>query len=179
MTGPMLHPERTTDPRVMRWVTGRQDLPADCPQLTALVGDGTLLGFEVAPGEVCTTLAGDRSWSTDGPRVRSALFEALSSPGRDERCEPDELRRRIDEIVEHEVAPLARAHGGAVTVESVDDGVLTVDFGGACSGCSLRGRTLTNLVARAVQTRCPQIREVRAAQGRRAWLRRTRGGGSS
>lgn len=180
MTSPKLHPERTADPRVMRWVTGGQDLPADCPQLAALVRDGTLRGVEVGPGEVRTALADDRSWATDGPRVRSALFEALSSPRRDELREPDELRRRIEEIVEDivedEVAPVAGSHGGAVTVVSVQDGVLTVAFAGTCSGCSLRGRTLTDLVARAVQTRCPQIREVRTLPSHRNWLRRNRTG---
>ncbi|MGE2730128.1 NifU family protein [Mycolicibacterium vaccae] len=172
MTVPMLHPERTADPQVMRWVTGGEELWLDCPGLAALVRDGTLRAVEARPGEVRTTLGDQRSWVTDGPRVRSALFEALSRPGRDEQCAPDELRRRIEEIVEREVAPLAGSHGGVVTVESVDDGVLTVDFGGACAGCSLRGRTLRELVARAVQAHHLQIREVRAAPGRRMWLRR-------
>ncbi|KUH93553.1 hypothetical protein AU190_09945 [Mycolicibacterium acapulense] len=169
MSAPPLHPESTSDPHLIRWVTPGRELPHDCQELGALLADGTLRHVEIAPGEVRTRLAEDRSWSVDGPRVRSALFLALSAPTPGPSS-ADELRRHITELVEREVAPIAGAHGGSITVESVVDGVVTVDFGGACAGCTLRGRTLNDLLADAVQTRYPQIREVRAAPKRRTWL---------
>ena len=155
---------------MLRWRTGSRQLTGCPPELAALVDDGVLERAEVGAGEVCTWLAPDRSWATDGPRVRSALFAALSAPLAGAGLDGDELLARIAEIIERDVAPTAASHGGDVTVDSVADGVLTVEFGGACKGCTARGHTLTELVTTTVQAHFPQIREVRAAPTRRTWL---------
>jgi Fe-S cluster biogenesis protein NfuA len=170
MSAPTLHPERTDDPRMLRWLTGTRQL-SGCPrQLAALVDDGVLDRVEVDAGEVRTWLGPDRSWAQDGPQVRSALFAALSEPLSGADLDGDELLARIAEIIERDVAPTAASHGGDVTIDSLRDGVLTVEFGGACRGCTARGHTLTELVTTTVQTHFPQIREVQAAPTRRAWL---------
>ncbi|BBX61591.1 hypothetical protein MSAS_07650 [Mycobacterium saskatchewanense] len=170
MSIPPLHPESTGDPRELRWATGARQLPDRPPQLTALIDEGVLERIRIGPGEARTWLADDRSWAVDGPRVRSALFDALSSLDDSADLGDDELRLRIEEILRRDVAPVADSHGGAVAVHSVHDGVLTVTLAGACHGCSAGERTMSDLVARAVQARYPQIREVRAAKPRRTWL---------
>ena len=169
-SSPRLHPQSTEDPRLMRWLTEERELSVDSPRLAALLADGTLAGIWIESGEVRTLLAPNRSWATDGPRVRSALFQALSESDGQRRLGQDELRQRIEEILRCEVAPVAGSHGGSVTVQSLADGVLTVDFGGACAGCTARGTTLRGLVARVVRDRYPQVTEVRAARRRTAWL---------
>ncbi|GAT08024.1 NifU family protein [Mycolicibacterium novocastrense] len=176
MSTAKLHPEATPDPRLLRWITPGREVRADCPELADLVADGTLQRVQTSPGEVQTLLSDDRSWSVDGPRVRSALFAALASPDAEAPISPEEMRRRIEQIIDREVAPVAGSHGGSITVESVIDGVVTVDFGGACAGCTLRGRTLQDLLGKAVQARYPQIRAVREAPKRRVWLSFARNG---
>jgi Fe-S cluster biogenesis protein NfuA len=170
MSIPPLHPQTTDDPRLLRWMTGGRQLPARPPQLIALVDEGVLERVETESGEVRTWLAENRTWIVDGPRVRSALFDALSSVDDHTELSDEELRQRIEQILHRDVRPIAGAHGGVVEVESVRDGVLTVTLAGACRGCSLSGRTIGDLVTRAVQARYPQIREVRAIKPRRAWL---------
>jgi len=167
---PLLHPQTTDDPRLLRWMTGERQLPDRAPQLTALVDEGVLERVETGPGEARTWLAQNRSWAVDGPRVRSALFDALSSLDDHTELSDDELRQRIQEILHRVVTPIAGAHGGVVEVDSVRDGVLTVKLAGTCRGCPLSGKTLGDLVTGAVQARYPQIREVRATKPRRAWL---------
>jgi Fe-S cluster biogenesis protein NfuA len=167
---PLLHPQTTDDPRLLRWMTGGRQLPDRAPQLTALVDEGVLERVETGPGEARTWLAENRSWAVDGPRVRSALFGALLSLEDHTELSDDELRQRIEEILHREVTPIAGSHGGVVEVDSVRDGVLTVKLAGACRGCPLNGRTIGELVTRAVQARYPQIREVRTMKPRRAWL---------
>jgi Fe-S cluster biogenesis protein NfuA len=166
---PLLHPQTTDDPRLLRWMTGERHLPNRTPQLTALVDEGVLERIETGPGEARTWLAENRSWAVDGPRVRSALFDALSLLDNYTDLSDDELRQRIEEVLHRDVAPIAGSHGGAVEVESVRDGVLTVTLTGTCRGCALSGRTIGDLVTRAVQARYPQIREVRAMKPRRIW----------
>lgn len=168
MSVPLLHPQATDDPRLMRWLIGTRHLPDVPPQLTALIAEGVLEHAEVGPSEVRTWLGANRSWEVDGLRVRSALFDVLSAPHAE--ATEQELRDGIDEILAREVTPVAASHGGAITVHSVHDGVLTLELTGACLGCPLSGRTLGDLVTRSVQARYPQIREVKATPPRRTWL---------
>lgn len=170
MSLPTLHAETTEDPQLIKWLTGTRLLSAASPQLGALVAEGVLQRTETAPGEVRTWLAEGRSWAADGPRVRSALFAALNAPADDDQLSDAELLANITEVLRREVAPVADSHGGTVTAQSVLDGVLIVEFGGACHGCAASGKTLSELVSRSVRMRYPQIREVRAASPRRTWL---------
>lgn len=169
MSIPQLHAQTTDDPRLIKWLTGSRLLPAASPQLPALVDEGLLERVETAPGEVLTWLAEGRSWAVDGPRVRSALFEALSTSV-DNQLSDAALLDKIAETLRREVAPVADSHGGTVTARSVRDGILTVEFGGACHGCAASGKTLSDLVSRSVRTRYPQIRDVQAVSPRRTWL---------
>lgn len=171
---PLLHPQATDDPRLIRWLTGTQQLSGIGPQVSALIDEGVLERAEVGAGEVRTWLGSNRSWEVDGPRVRSALFETLRREADHSGLTEDELRAGIDEILARDVAPVAASHGGSIKVHSVHDGVLTVELTGACLGCPLSGRTLGDVVTRSVQARFPQIREVKATPPRRMWLKRNR-----
>lgn len=169
MTVPPLHPEATDDPNLIRWKTNAAHLPASIPELTVLVDQGVLDRFEVDLDEIRTWLGRNGSWAADGPTVRSALIAALSSAQR-AGLDEQELHRRIEEILERDVAPIADSHGGGVRIASISDGVLTVELTGACRGCSESERTVGQLVSRAVQERYPDIREVKATKPQSVWL---------
>lgn len=169
MAVPLLHPEPTEDPRLIRWVTNTAALPEQLPQLTALLDEQVLNRVEVGPDAVRTWLGDKGSWTTDGPRVRSALLDALTAAASIEFSDA-ELHCRIEEILAREVAPIAESHGGGVRVASVCDGVLTVELTGACHGCAESERTVGQLVTRAVQARYSAIREVKAVKARTSWL---------
>lgn len=166
---PPLHAQTTDDPRLIKWLTGTRLLKAESPQVRVLVDEGVLERVDTAPGEVLTWLAEGRSWTADGPLVRSALFAALNTSADDHPLSDAELLDKITAVLAREVAPVADSHGGTVTARSVHGGVLTVEFGGACHGCSASGKTLSDLVSRSVRMHYPQISEVRAVSPRR-WL---------
>lgn len=166
---PPLHPEATEDPDLIRWKANTAHLPASVPELSALIDQGVLDRVEIDVDEIRTWLGRNGSWAADGPAVRGALIAALSS-ARPAELGDDELRRRIEEILERDVAPVADSHGGGVRVAEVRDGVLTVELTGACRGCSESERTVGQLVSNAVQQRYPEIREVKATKPRSVWL---------
>lgn len=57
------------------------------------------------------------------------------------------LKVTAEERLRASVSPLLHAHGGDVRIRSVSqDGVVTVEFYGACVGCPLRPVTLALLV---------------------------------
>ncbi|BBY98477.1 NifU family protein [Mycolicibacterium fallax] len=162
-----LHPQASTDPQMLRWVT-TATLPAELPVLDRLVADGVLARSEIGAGEIRTWLADGSSWDTAGPVVRTALFAALRQLPHTPALSGELLAERIAELIAREVAPVAASHGGGITVESVREGVLTVAMTGACHGCSLGHKTLDDLVRETVTAHFPQIHTVRAANPRRS-----------
>jgi Fe-S cluster biogenesis protein NfuA len=156
--------------------------------LDAPLRDGTVSRVAVGENHVDVTLAPGRSWRVDGPRLRSALLAALESPaawvttGLEEspRADHDGSGSTLDErltvaaraALQGEVGDLARSHGGALELDSVQDGVVTVQMTGACHGCPAAGLTLHARLERILKEQCPELREVRSASpgpGRAPW----------
>lgn len=161
MSAIRLHPERTSDPDVLRWSTGPTTLPPR--SLDALVDEGVLVGVDITAGQACTRLAPGRSWQEAGARVWSALFRALQAAEQHRLASDDEaLRRAVAAHLGQRVAPLAASHGGRIRIVDVADAVLTVEFGGACFGCPAADATLENVIEAETTSRFPAIREVRA-----------------
>ena len=190
-----VHPVAGPDPRTVRWVVPAGTLPAAGPArvvpaaLQDLRGDGTVAAIEVADGHVDITLGAAREWSHEGGRVRTALLAALE---RADEWRTDQASRGARSGLDArlydataaalagEVGELARSHGGAIELESVHDGVVTVRMQGACHGCPAAGLTLHARLERLLRDACPDLREVRSVEpvGGRAraveWLQRVR-----
>ena len=70
-----------------------------------------------------------------------------------ERTGDGSLKAAAEEHLRASVSPLLHAHGGDVRIQSVSqDGVVTVEFCGACVGCPLRPVTLALLVEPRLKT---------------------------
>ncbi len=162
-----LHPE-TVDPATLRWVSSSVGalrfvgVPALVPAaLATLLEDGTLRGVIVEPGAVLTSLGGDRSWRTEGPRVRSALLVALSEPAawRAPACSgPDDvLAAVVEQVVAGEVGEYVRSHGGDLELVSAVGGAVEVRLSGACTHCPASDLTLSQRVEAAIRARHPAM----------------------
>lgn len=189
-----VHPTAGPDPRTVRWhvppgtLTVRGTVTSLPERLTELVEDGLVTRIVTATAHVDVTLAGDATWSVAGARVRSALLADLGHPDEwyavsrpagviEEAAAPGcdgpggtadadaELRAAALALLDGDVGGLARSHGGALALESVQDGVVTVRMGGACSGCPAASVTLHARFERDLRAACPDLREVRGAGG--------------
>lgn len=90
-----------------------------------------------------------------------AFREALRDPAVRllvELYELDEAgqRARVDRILA-EVQPYIASHGGELRVLSVQDGVVRVQLGGACSGCPASSQTLRHVVETALREGMPDF----------------------
>ena len=72
----------------------------------------------------------------------------------------EELRRRVEDVIQREIAPGVASHGGTVRVVDVKDNVVLVQLGGGCQGCSSATATLKFGVEAAIRRAVPEIGEI-------------------
>lgn len=175
-----IHPQVCPDHAdQLRWRTPPGILPGQgrvtvAPgALGGLLWDGTLAEVLVEPAAVVTRLGADRSWSTAGPRVRTALHAALADPAGWQvvsvaggRAHDDALLSAVvREILNGQLGQFARSHGGAIELVRVADGVVDVRLGGACAGCPAARVTMHGRLERQIRARCAGLRQVRDVSG--------------
>ena len=67
----------------------------------------------------------------------------------------------IKELLETKVRPAVASHGGDIIFHSYDDGILTLEMQGSCSGCPSSTATLKMGVENMFRHYLPEVREVR------------------
>lgn len=194
-----LHPRACPgDPSRLTWVTPVGTIPlagtvvsAPAP-MAALLEDGTLTEIRLSADGVTTRLGPGRSWADAGPRVRTALHEAVEQPGRWTVSGPgapavltdvltdvhDRLEATARRLVAGPVGDAAAAHGGGIELLDVRDGVVRVRLRGACSGCPAAGLTVGGRLEAGLRKE-PGFRGLAVADrdraGARSWWRRPLG----
>lgn len=79
------------------------------------------------------------------------------------------LIERIEYVIETEVNPNLASHGGQVSVmELTDDGIVVVQFGGGCNGCSMVDVTLKEGIEKQLLERFPELNGVKDITEHRA-----------
>lgn len=173
-----VHPEAVAgDPSRLRWVVPVGSLPFLGPvavapgALGALVAEGVLVDLEVEPDAVAMSLRDGLGWRAQGPRVRSALHQALARP---DDWRPDAgaasmrdggdavVARIVSDALAGSVGDYVRSHGGGVELVDVCDGVVRVRLSGTCRGCPAMGATIGRHLQGELTRVCPLVREVTA-----------------
>lgn len=76
---------------------------------------------------------------------------------------PDDLKAKIEAVLDEFVRPALRADGGDVELVGVDDDrIAQVRMVGACSGCPSSTITMTMGIEAAVKSRVPEVRFLEA-----------------
>lgn len=176
-----IHPEAVADaPDTLRWVMpagtlGFVGTPADVPApLRDLYAAGVLAPpLVVEPSAVLLRIGAQRSWRTEGARVRTALQAALAQPDAwrppADASSDDVLRSAAQEVLAGDLADYVASHGGRIDILDVTDGRITISLGGACAGCPASGLTVQRRFEAAVRRRCPGLREVVAQEEAPTW----------
>ena len=173
-----IHPQSCPgDPDRVRWIipasllSGTGTVTAVPVPLAALLTDGTLAEIVVEPAAVVTRLGHGRSWSTDAPRVRTAIHAALEEPTAwiaaddPDGCGVDALLYPVvQELLDGAVGQYARSHGGRIDLVDIRDGVVTVRLTGACHGCPAAHLTLRHRLERDLRRWYPAVRVVDAGR---------------
>lgn len=166
-----LHPEQVDgEPLALRWVCGPDVLafvgrPRTVPApLQALLDEAVVADLVVEPTAVLVRLPEPHTWRADGPRVRTALQQALAEPAGwlspEGSTSADVLTAAVDEVLGGEVGDYIRSHGGRIEVVSITGNRVEVALHGACAHCPASDSTLTDRVEGALRARYPQVEAV-------------------
>jgi Fe-S cluster biogenesis protein NfuA len=116
---------------------------------------------------VRVTLAGDADWETKIPLVGMAIRDALaggkppvSEAVSQSQLPAEELRRRVQQVLDTLINPAVAAHGGVVTLLDVSNNAVFLEFGGGCQGCGMVSVTLKYGVERTIREEVPEVGEI-------------------
>ena len=113
------------------------------------------------------TLVGDSTWEDKIPAVGAAIRDALAA-GTDPislavtetQLPPEEVRRRVQQVLDDVINPAVAAHGGVVSLLEVTGNTVFLEFGGGCQGCGMVSVTLKYGVERTIRDEVPEVGEI-------------------
>jgi len=106
-------------------------------------------------------------WQTVGPQFGAAIRAHIASgkpaisdelwsklPGE------DEIREKVQSVLDREINPSVAAHGGVIDLLGVKQNVVYIKMGGGCQGCGMADVTLKQGVERAIRAAIPEVGEI-------------------
>jgi Fe-S cluster biogenesis protein NfuA len=112
---------------------------------------------------VAVTKGGFDDWRQVGKRIGSAIRFFLNPPPEipeGEMIPPDQMRQKIQQILNDQINPGVASHGGFVELIDVADNNVFLRMGGGCQGCGAADVTLKMGVERLLREELPQIQNV-------------------
>jgi Fe-S cluster biogenesis protein NfuA len=77
-----------------------------------------------------------------------------------ERPMDDEIRQKVQVLIENAINPAIEGHGGFVDLVNVKDKVVYLSMGGGCQGCGMADVTLRHGIEALLRDEIPDIAEV-------------------
>ena len=91
------------------------------------------------------------------------LAKILSESASDSKpIQSNEIINKINEVLDSKIRPAVARDGGDITFKSFEDGVVTVELKGSCSGCPSSIMTLKQGVQNLLCHYIPDVKEVKA-----------------
>jgi Fe/S biogenesis protein NfuA len=72
----------------------------------------------------------------------------------------DDLKTRVQELIDSTINPAVAGHGGFVELVDVQDNRVYLQMGGGCQGCGAADVTLKQGIERLIKEEIPEIAEV-------------------
>jgi len=178
--------EETPNPATLKFLPGRQvmasgtaefkveDEAARSPLAQALFQVDGVTGVFLGYDFISVSKRDGKEWYLMKPGVLGVIMEHFVA-GRptildttvtevvEDTGEDSEIVSQIKELLDTRVRPAVAMDGGDITFQGYEDGVVTLQMQGACSGCPSSTATLKMGIENMLRHYIPEIREVRAA----------------
>lgn len=107
------------------------------------------------------------SWEDTVPKVGKAIHQVLISGDAPvseavtrSLLPPEEVRVKVQKILDDLINPAVASHGGFVNLVDVSDNNVILEFGGGCHGCGMANVTLKYGVERTIREHVPEVGEI-------------------
>ena len=125
-------------------------------------------GVFFASNFVTITKTEDAEWADIEPLLKEFVKGAVESEYKIKEAtatetpdfEGSDLEVKIQQILHDYVRPAVEQDGGAISYKSFEEGVVTVELRGSCSGCPSSTITLKSGIQNLLQRMVPEVKEV-------------------
>lgn len=107
------------------------------------------------------------SWQVIGKQVGAAIRAHMATelpavnPELREKLPPsDVIRERVQAVIDREIMPSVRSHGGVIRLLDVKENNVFIQMGGGCQGCSSAESTLKQGVEVAIRNAVPEVGDI-------------------
>ncbi len=154
---------------------GNMDFPdvfsaKECPIAQDLFKFNFVKRVFIASNFITITKADEVEWFEISPMIKSFIkgyleegkpvFVSKPVSGSDVTEYDSEIVIKIKTILEEYVRPAVESDGGAITFRSFQDGIVTVNLQGSCSGCPSSTITLKNGIENLMTKMIPEVKSV-------------------
>jgi len=173
-----VYTESTPNPATMKFIVnkllinGSVDYPTKesaekSPFAKELYKFSFVNGVFFASNFVTVTKAEDAEWNDIEPILKEFVKGAVESEYKVQMEEQEEVafegtdtEIKIQQILNDYVRPAVEQDGGAITYRSFNEGVVTVELRGSCSGCPSSTVTLKSGIENLLKRMVPEVTEV-------------------
>ena len=179
--------EETPNPLTLKFLPGREVLKngsvdyrsekeaLNSPLASALFNVEGVVGVFFSDDFITISKRDDKDWQLMKPGILGVIMEhftankpIINSDEHDNldaapQEEDDEVVSQIKELLYTRVRPAVAQDGGDIVFEGFNDGVVTVQMRGACSGCPSSTATLKMGIENMLRHYIPEVKEVIAA----------------
>ena len=180
--------ESNPNPNSLKFVTEQELSPepidyasvhtaSECPLAMDLFRFSFVKRVFITANFITITKSEDMDWTEISPMIKS-LIKGYLEEGKPlfrvipavvarglEAGEDNELVAKIKSILDEYIKPAVEQDGGAITFKSFDQGVVTVELQGSCSGCPSSTITLKSGIENLLKRMMPEVTEVVAESG--------------
>jgi Fe-S cluster biogenesis protein NfuA len=126
-----------------------------------------VVNLVIAENQITVTKSGYDPWPVVGKQIGSKIREHIQSGeaavGEEySRSLPseEEIRRRVQQLLDREINPALGMHGGWVELIDVKNNSLYLRLGGGCQGCGAADVTLRQGIERSIREMIPEVGEI-------------------
>ncbi len=130
-------------------------------KLFAIEGVANVL---ISHDQVTVTKGGFEEWPVIGKKIGAAIREHVASgqPAVNESIRnslpaADEIRDRVQDVLDTDINPSVASHGGVVQLIDVRKNDIFIRMGGGCQGCGQATQTLRQGVESAIRRIVPEV----------------------
>lgn len=141
-----------------------KEVAAEAPLAAKIFAINGVASVLITHDTVTVRKSGLDDWRTVGRQVGTAIREHLASgePAVSESLKEklptaDEIRERVQQVLDRDINPAVSQHGGIVQLLDVRNNDIFIQMGGGCQGCGMAHMTLRHGVETAIRRHVPEV----------------------